>query len=73
MYAGDVSLTKMRLGAGKTVKKIISHKGFNAYTNDNDIALLELNTPLTFTSEFPPEFSIFSAERSGLLQVNHFP
>lgn len=51
VYSGDVSLAKMRYGGGKKVRKIITHEGFDTKKNDNDIALLKLNTPLTFTSE----------------------
>lgn len=49
VYSGDVSLNKMRLGAGKKVKNIIKHEAFLPQNNDNDIALLKLETPLTFT------------------------
>lgn len=50
--SGDVSLRKM--GIGKTVDKIINHEKYDAETHDNDIALLKLSTPLTFTSKCWP-------------------
>lgn len=50
VYSGDVSLVKMSYG--KTVQKIISHDKYNRETSDNDIALLKLDTPLTFTSKY---------------------
>uniref|UniRef100_UPI0037E8FFC4 transmembrane protease serine 2 n=1 Tax=Semicossyphus pulcher TaxID=241346 RepID=UPI0037E8FFC4 len=52
VYSGDVSLS--RLGFGKTVSKIISHENFDKRTNDNDVALLKLSSPLTFTSTVKP-------------------
>ncbi|XP_040006077.1 transmembrane protease serine 2 [Xiphias gladius] len=54
VYSGDVSLFKMSFGVGKTVQKIISHDKFNTRNNDNDIALLKLDTPLTFTRTVKP-------------------
>uniref|UniRef100_A0A8D2ZJN8 Transmembrane serine protease 2 n=1 Tax=Scophthalmus maximus TaxID=52904 RepID=A0A8D2ZJN8_SCOMX len=50
--SGDVSLRKM--GIGKTVDKIINHEKYDAETHDNDIALLKLSTPLTFTKTVKP-------------------
>ncbi|XP_018548149.1 transmembrane protease serine 2 [Lates calcarifer] len=52
VYSGDVSLVKMSYG--KTVQKIISHDKYNRETSDNDIALLKLDTPLTFTTTVRP-------------------
>ncbi|XP_034462641.1 transmembrane protease serine 2 isoform X2 [Hippoglossus hippoglossus] len=54
VYSGDVNLIKMSFGSGIAVHKIINHENYNAETNDNDIALLKLNTPLTFTSTVKP-------------------
>lgn len=59
VYSGDVSLLQMSFGTGKTVNKIISHEEYDTETNDNDIALLKLDTPLTFTSKYLPEKFIF--------------
>lgn len=49
VYYGDVNLNKMFNGGG--VQKIINHKDFDTRTNDYDIALLKLYTPLTFNSK----------------------
>ncbi|XP_076607212.1 transmembrane protease serine 2 [Chaetodon auriga] len=54
VYSGDVSLSRMRLGAFKTVDKIIAHEGFDTQTNNNDIALLKLDTPLIFSRTVKP-------------------
>lgn len=54
VYSGSVSLLEMSFSTGKTVNKIISHKKFDRKTNDNDIALLKLSTPLTFTRTVKP-------------------
>lgn len=52
VHSDGVSLSLMN--NGKTVNKIISHKDFDTDTNDNDIALLKLNTPLTFSRTVKP-------------------
>ncbi|XP_059208094.1 transmembrane protease serine 2-like [Centropristis striata] len=52
--SGDVSLSKMRLKDGNTVNKIITHQQYNQETHDNDIALLKLDTPLTFSRTVRP-------------------
>ncbi|XP_026183445.1 transmembrane protease serine 2 isoform X2 [Mastacembelus armatus] len=54
VYSGDVSLFKMRFSVGKTVNKIINHEKYDTQTHDYDIALLKLNTPLTFTRTVKP-------------------
>uniref|UniRef100_A0A3Q3W114 Peptidase S1 domain-containing protein n=1 Tax=Mola mola TaxID=94237 RepID=A0A3Q3W114_MOLML len=54
VYSGDVSLNRLRFDSSKMVKKIISHEGFDPNTNDNDIALLKLHSPLTFTRTVKP-------------------
>ncbi|XP_029924952.1 transmembrane protease serine 2 [Myripristis murdjan] len=53
VYSGHVSLQAMS-NRGTTVRKIISHEKYDAATSDNDIALLKLNTPLTFSREVRP-------------------
>ncbi|XP_068187215.1 transmembrane protease serine 2-like [Antennarius striatus] len=54
VHSGDVSLFRMNFESGSRVSKIISHEGYNSGTNDNDIALLKLTTPLTFTDTRKP-------------------
>lgn len=51
VQSGDVSLAAMRLTAPNAVQKIISHEGFDPHTFDNDVALMKLKTPLTFSGE----------------------
>ncbi|XP_070773579.1 transmembrane protease serine 2 [Enoplosus armatus] len=52
VHSGGVSLNQMSFG--KQVHKIVSHEQFDTKTNDNDIALLKLDTPLTFTRTVKP-------------------
>ncbi|XP_061754090.1 transmembrane protease serine 2 isoform X1 [Nerophis ophidion] len=52
--SGDVSLLEMKLYNGNEVRQIISHEKFDSETNDNDIALLKLKKPLTFSRKVKP-------------------
>ncbi|XP_030294174.1 transmembrane protease serine 2 [Sparus aurata] len=54
VYSGNVRLSAFSFVSGTSVNKIISHKGYDTYTNDNDIALLKLDTPLTYTGTVKP-------------------
>lgn len=54
VQSGDVSLFKMMFNEAKSVSKIISHRKYNTRTNDNDIALLKLSSPLTFSATVKP-------------------
>ncbi|XP_034557725.1 suppression of tumorigenicity 14a [Notolabrus celidotus] len=38
----------------RNLKQVISHPNYNAYTYDNDIALMELDTPVTYTDYIKP-------------------
>ncbi|XP_068569925.1 ST14 transmembrane serine protease matriptase a [Cebidichthys violaceus] len=38
----------------KNLKKVISHPYYNAYTYDNDIALMELDSPVTYSDYIKP-------------------
>ncbi|XP_062393862.1 mucin-17-like isoform X4 [Sardina pilchardus] len=38
----------------RTVSRIITHPSFNSFTSDNDIALLHLSAPVTFTDYIRP-------------------
>uniref|UniRef100_A0A3B5APJ8 Transmembrane protease serine 2-like n=1 Tax=Stegastes partitus TaxID=144197 RepID=A0A3B5APJ8_9TELE len=51
--SGDVRLSRMTSG-GKRVHRIISHEHYDTETSDNDIALLKLLSPLTFTRTVKP-------------------
>ena len=37
-----------------TVSRIISHPSYDSFTRDNDIALLQLSAPVTFTNFIRP-------------------
>ncbi len=52
VYSGEVSLKNFISDSGNSVEKIISHEAFDPKTNNNDIALLKLSKPLTFTSKY---------------------
>ncbi|KAM3869115.1 transmembrane protease serine 2 [Diretmus argenteus] len=54
VHSGDVSLYKMSMGNGNSVRRIISHEKYDKDTNDNDIALMRLSTPLTFSRTVRP-------------------
>ncbi|KAM7398564.1 hypothetical protein PAMA_006458 [Pampus argenteus] len=54
VHSGDVSLYQMSYEYGKTVRTIISHEKYDRVTKSNDIALLKLKTPLTFTQTVKP-------------------
>ncbi|XP_059208092.1 transmembrane protease serine 2-like [Centropristis striata] len=54
VHTGDVRMSKISLEAGNSVNKIITHQQYNPETHDNDIALLKLNTPLTFSRTVKP-------------------
>lgn len=53
VHSGDVKLSQMYYG-GNYVDKIINHEHYNTETNDNDIALLKLNSKLSFSSTVKP-------------------
>ena len=38
----------------RSLKQIIPHPNYNTYTFDNDIALMELNSPVTYTDYIQP-------------------
>ncbi|NWS49031.1 ST14 protein, partial [Probosciger aterrimus] len=48
---GDRSSANVQM---RTIKRIISHPYFNDYTYDYDIAVVELQTPVTFSSVVQP-------------------
>lgn len=54
VYSGGLSLISMSFGRGNTVSKIINHKRFDTNTNDYDIALMKLSSPLTFSRTVRP-------------------
>lgn len=51
---GDISLRRLSYEGGSIVTKIINHEKFDPRTNDNDIALLKLRRPLTFSRSVRP-------------------
>lgn len=55
VQSGDVNLFRMWYNnQAKSVDKIISHRKYNTRTSDNDIALLKLSSPLTFSTNIKP-------------------
>ncbi|XP_037126460.1 transmembrane protease serine 2 [Syngnathus acus] len=54
VHAGKIKLSEMKFTFGNRVDKIISHEKFDSDTNDNDVALLKLLTPLTFSKTVKP-------------------
>lgn len=38
----------------RNIKRIISHQYYNSYTFDNDIALMELSSPVNFNQRITP-------------------
>ncbi|XP_076024242.1 transmembrane protease serine 2 [Genypterus blacodes] len=52
--AGDVSLFQMSQASGHAVERVIVHEKYNADTTDNDIVLLRLKSPLTFSETVKP-------------------
>ncbi|TKS83682.1 Transmembrane protease serine 2 [Collichthys lucidus] len=54
VYSGDVRLSRLAYGVGTAVEQIINHEDYAPHTNDNDVALLKLHTPLTFSATVKP-------------------
>ncbi len=48
VYAGYLTRNEMLSAAGNSVSRIVMHN-FDPRTNENDIALMKLNRPLTIT------------------------
>ncbi|XP_074496372.1 ST14 transmembrane serine protease matriptase a [Sebastes fasciatus] len=49
--------TQNKIGSAvvkKNLKQVISHPNYNSYTYDNDIALMELDSPVTFSDYIRP-------------------
>ncbi|XP_042588939.1 transmembrane protease serine 2-like isoform X2 [Cyprinus carpio] len=53
VYAGYLTRAEMGLATGNSVNRIVMHN-FDPRTNENDIALMKLNRPLTITSDVMP-------------------
>ncbi|KAM8835511.1 transmembrane protease serine 2-like [Synchiropus picturatus] len=51
---GEISQSVMDFTIGKSVYKIINHEKYDPDSNDNDITLLKLRSPLTFTDNVRP-------------------
>ncbi|KAM4015887.1 suppressor of tumorigenicity 14 protein [Anomaloglossus baeobatrachus] len=50
----QASRTKSDSVVQRKIKKLLAHRGFNDYTYDNDIAYLELDSPVTYTDFIQP-------------------
>uniref|UniRef100_A0A8C2IBP9 Transmembrane serine protease 2 n=1 Tax=Cyprinus carpio TaxID=7962 RepID=A0A8C2IBP9_CYPCA len=53
VYAGYLTLAEMQSATGNSVSRIVMHN-FDPRTNENDIALMKLNSPLTITTNVRP-------------------
>ncbi|KTF82347.1 hypothetical protein cypCar_00004597 [Cyprinus carpio] len=53
VYAGYLTLAEMQSATGNSVSRIVIHN-FDPRTNENDIALMKLNSPLTITTNVRP-------------------
>ncbi|XP_051464178.1 transmembrane protease serine 2 [Apus apus] len=54
VYAGILNQNEMLLRNGYRVQLIISHPYYDTDSKDNDVALMKLETPLTFTDTVQP-------------------
>ncbi|GAB0178263.1 transmembrane protease serine 2 [Grus japonensis] len=54
VYAGILNQNEMLLRNGYRVQQIISHPDYDADSKDNDVALMKLETPLSFTDTVRP-------------------
>ncbi|KAJ7996071.1 hypothetical protein DPEC_G00233270 [Dallia pectoralis] len=54
VYAGYLTLTQMASATGISVGRVISHEDYNSLTEDNDIALMKINRPLTMSGSVKP-------------------
>lgn len=52
VYAGYLTLNQMMFTSGNLVRQVIGHPDFDPETNNNDIALMKLWTPLQMSSEY---------------------
>ncbi|KAJ1071235.1 hypothetical protein K5549_021017, partial [Capra hircus] len=53
-FAGILKQSYMFYGSGYRVAKVISHPNYDSNTKNNDIALMKLQTPLTFNDKVKP-------------------
>ena len=51
-FAGILKQSYMFYGSGYRVAKVISHPNYDSKTKNNDIALMKLQTPLTFNGAY---------------------
>lgn len=56
VYAGILKQNEMLLRNSYRVQQIISHPDYDTDSKDNDVALMKLETPLTFTGMYSAPF-----------------
>uniref|UniRef100_A0A8C4VGJ3 Peptidase S1 domain-containing protein n=1 Tax=Gopherus evgoodei TaxID=1825980 RepID=A0A8C4VGJ3_9SAUR len=54
VYAGILKQTETHYRSGSRVQKIISHPNYDSDSKNNDVALMKLQTPLSFTDTVAP-------------------
>ncbi|KAM9170546.1 transmembrane protease serine 2 isoform 3-T3 [Pangshura tecta] len=54
VYAGILKQMETRYRSGSRVQKIISHPNYDSDSKDNDVALMKLQAPLSFTDTVAP-------------------
>ncbi|XP_072551752.1 ST14 transmembrane serine protease matriptase a [Salminus brasiliensis] len=54
VYLGLHTQKMLEKAEKRSLKKVVAHPNYNAYTYDNDIALMELDQPVTFRDSIRP-------------------
>uniref|UniRef100_A0A3B3HAX1 Peptidase S1 domain-containing protein n=1 Tax=Oryzias latipes TaxID=8090 RepID=A0A3B3HAX1_ORYLA len=54
VYLGETEINNSPNSVSKTVSQIIVHENYNKQTQDNDVSLLKLTSPVTFNDYISP-------------------